>query len=219
MTGLVWDQVGDRRYETGVDRGVLFLPDGRVVPWNGLTSVTENLGREVKGYFIDGIQYLAHQVPGSYSAKLQAFTYPDELDELLGIAEFQAGVSIHDQRAKMFHMSYRTLIGNDMSGTDYAYKIHILWNVLATMSDRTYNSLSDTLSPTPFEWNLVGVPSLMFGQRPTSHISIDSRHVPEGLLRDVELYLYGDETSDPGLPGTVDFLGFLEFWNPDVIIS
>lgn len=224
MAILVWDQVGEHRYETGIDRGVLFLPDGKTVPWNGITSITENLGREVKPYFIDGVQYLAHHVPGSYSAKLQAFTYPDELDEVLGIVEFTPGVRLHDQRAQMFNLSYRTRIGNDVEGVDLGYKVHVVYNVLATPSDRTYNSLSDTMSLSPFEWNLTAVPPQMAGEaRPTSHISFDSRKVNTEdqpfLLQIIEEYLYGTEDSDPELPAISDLLFLIGTVGGSIIIS
>jgi hypothetical protein len=57
MTVLEWDKIGDRRYETGVDRGVLFPPNGPAVPWNGLTAITETVSREVKSYYVDGVKY------------------------------------------------------------------------------------------------------------------------------------------------------------------
>src|SRR3954462_14570726 len=213
MTVLEWDKPGERRYETGVDRGVLYLPEGGAVPWNGLTSVSEKLSREVKSYYLDGIQYLAHQVPGSYSATLQAFTYPDELDELIGTSEYVPGVFVHDQSARIFNLAYRTLVGNEIDGTDHAYKIHLLYNVMATASDRSYETLSGDLSPTPFEWTLVGVPSRIFGIRPTSHISLDSRRLSSAGMETLEEMLYGtndqpgppdEETGDPTtIPGLV----------------
>ena len=122
MTALAWDRVGDRRYETGVDRGVLYLPDGTAVPWNGLTSVTETKSREVKSYFLDGVKFLDHYIPGTYEAKLSAFTYPDELEALLGSSEMAPGIVVYDQRANLFHLSYRTLIGNDIDGLDHGYQ-------------------------------------------------------------------------------------------------
>ena len=143
MTALVWDQVGERRYETGVDRGVLYPPIGNPVPWNGLVSVNETVSREVKPYYIDGIKFLDHHVPGSYAAKLVAFTYPDEMDGLVGTQEFSPGVFIHDQRSpKLFNLSYRTRVGNDLEGLDHGYKIHILYNLLATLDDVTYTTLA-----------------------------------------------------------------------------
>src|SRR4051812_9206458 len=101
MTALAWDQVGTRRYETGIDRGVLYTLDGVAVPWNGLVSISEDLEREVKSYYLDGVKYLDHQVLGAYAAKLGAYTYPDELDALLGLHDFAPGVVLHDQRSQM----------------------------------------------------------------------------------------------------------------------
>lgn len=210
MTALAWDQVGERRFQTGIDRGVLYLQDGRAIPWNGLTEIQENISNEVKSYYLDGIKYLDKHVPGSYSARLQAITYPDELDELLGIREFVPGVFLHDQRHKLFHLSYRTLIGNDIQGTNFAYKIHIIWNIMATQSDYTYRSLSNDVSVDPFEWDLRGTPNLMFGIRPTAHISLDSRRMSPGELTTLELLLYGSALADPQLPNIIDLLAMVE---------
>lgn len=206
MTVLEWDKTGDRRYETGVDRGVLFPPDTPAVPWNGLTSVTENVSREVKSYYLDGVKYLDHHVPGSYSAKLAAFTYPDELEMLLGMSEYAPGVFLHDQRTKLFHLSYRTLIGNDIDGQDHGYKIHIVYNILAVPSDSVMSTISDQISIQPFEWDLSGTPNLMFGVRPTAHISLDSRKIDPEMLSALEMLIYGTSEADPNLPLLVDLL-------------
>lgn len=210
MTALVWDQVGERRFETGVDHGVLYLPNGSAVPWNGLVSINETLSREVKPYYIDGIKFLDHHVPGSYSAKLAAFTYPDELDELIGTSEFAPGVFVHDQgQPKLFNLSYRTRVGDDLDA-ERAYKIHIVYNVLAVPSDASHGSVSSSPAMTSFEWTLYGTPSQMFGIRPTSHISLDSRRIDPLLLSDIELMIYGSLENDPELPNLVDFLALVE---------
>lgn len=222
MTALEWDKTGDRRYETGVDRGVLYLPSGDAVPWNGLVSINETRSRQVKSYYIDGIKYLDKHVPGSYSAKLQAFTYPDELNEVLGTSEYSPGVFVHDQRVKLFNLVYRTLVGNDIEGLEHGYKIHIVYNVLAVTSDFSYESLAGDVSAVPFEWDLSGTPSLMWGIRPTSHISLDSRRIPEDTLALLEGMIYGKAPSgagteedpllqnDPELPALVDLLTMVE---------
>lgn len=211
MTALVWDQVGERRYETGVDRGVLYPPSGSAVPWNGLISVNETVSREVKSYYVDGIKFLDHHVPGSYSAKLSAFTYPDEMDELIGTQEFVPGVFVHDQRSpRLFNLSYRTLVGNDVEGLDHAYKIHILYNLLAIPDDVTYSTNGESVEPQAFGWSISGTPAQMFGIRPTSHISLDSRRIDSAMLETLEEILYGSDEEDPSLPGLVDLLSMVD---------
>jgi hypothetical protein len=216
MTALVWDQVGERRYETGIDRGVLFLPDGSAVPWNGLTLVSENRERELKPYYLDGLKYLDRVIPESFSAKLQAFTYPDELAELIGEASFTQGVFLHDQPNKSFHLSYRTRIGNDTNGNDYGYKIHLLYDVQAVPSTVSISTLDQSIAPEMFEWTLSGVPTAMIGNRPTNHISFDSRLISPILLGTIEELIYGSSVSDPNLPILIDLLGLIEDgdWTP-----
>lgn len=208
MTVLAWDQVGDRRFETGVDRGVLFLQDGTAVPWNGLVSINEETEREVKSYYLDGVKFLDHHVPGSYSAKLGAYTYPDELDELLGDEQYVPGVYVHDQRSKTFNLSYRTQERDDLGNENY--KIHIIYNVLAVPSSVAMNSLSDSPSVALFEFALSGTASPVLGIRPTAHISLHTRTINALLLSNLEALLYGTETEDPALPPLVDLLALTE---------
>ena len=210
MTALVWDQVGARRYETGVDRGVLYTPDGDAVPWNGLVAVTEDRDREIKEYYLDGVKYLDHFVPGSFKGSVQAFTYPDELDELMGTHEFVPGVFIHDQNVRMFDLCWRTGVGNDLEGMDYGYKIHILYNITASVGSVSHQTVGETTEPQTFEWKLSGTPASMWGIRPTSHISISSRHINPALLVTLEELLYGTEAVDAALPGIVELLAILE---------
>src|SRR4051794_12794130 len=191
MTALAWYQVGERRYETGIDRGVLYLPTGAAIPWNGLVSVSETRTRELKSYYLDGIKYLDQQIPSAYSAKLSAYTYPDELEEILGNTSYVPGVVLHDQKPRLFDLSYRTLEGNDTDGIDAGYKIHIVWNVMAVPSDVTFDTVGKDAAPELFEWSLTTAPQQMFGVRPTSHMSIHSRHIDPDLLIEFETILYG----------------------------
>lgn len=205
MTALAWDEVGERRYEAGVDRGVLYLPAGGAVPWNGLVSVSDNSNRQMNFYYLDGMMYLSQQIVGAYSAKLKAFTYPDDLELLAGLGEPSTGTRLHDQRARPFHLSYRTKIGNDV-GPDHGYKIHVIYNVLAIPSGAVLETVSDSIAPTPFEWDLIGTPMRVTGFRPTSHISFDSRRISEAALGAIEGQLYGDGDSDASLPSLEDLL-------------
>lgn len=208
MTVIRWDQEGDKRYETGVDRGVLFLTGGQALPWNGLKQVTEKTDREVKSYYLDGQKYLDRYVPGSYEANLEAYTYPDELDTLLGLSEFAPGVYLHDQSAGLFNLSYRTGIGDDLDA-EAGYRIHVIYNVLAVPSPVAMPSKSDTVTLTPFQWTLKGTPSQLFGARPTSHISFDTRMLDPDVLLVVESSLYGTAITDPYLPPLVNFLDLI----------
>lgn len=209
MTALEWDRVGERFFETGIDRGVLFTTDGDAVVWNGLTNVEETSAPEVKSYWMDGVKYLDHHVPGSYSAKLEAFTYPEILDDLTGTMRYAPGVYLHDQRARVFHLSYRTGVGNDID-PELGYKLHIIYNVMAVPSGMGIGTVGENITPGKFSWGLTGTPSVMFGAKPTSHIHLDSRYIAADLLESIEILLYGTEVLDPALPSMVDLLGLVE---------
>lgn len=209
MTALEWDMIGERFFETGINRGVLFTSDGDAYVWNGLTTVTENTEREVKSYYMDGIKYLDHHVPGSYAAKLEAFTYPEILDDLTGTMRYAPGVYLHDQRAQVFHLSYRTGVGNDLNA-ELGYKLHLVYNVMAIPSGAALGTIGDNVEPGQFSWDLSGTPPVMFGARPTSHIHLDSRSISPELLTTLESVLYGTEDDDPTLPSMVDLLTLIE---------
>lgn len=203
MATLEWDKVGDRVYQTGVDHGVLYLPDGSGVPWNGLLSVTESFNREVKTFYLEGIKFLESHVLGEYSAELRAFTYPDEFDEINGIV-LDDGILYHDQNPLRFGLSYRTLIGDDVEGTDRGYKIHILWNLMANPSSIINSSVNDKDVPLSFGWTISGTPVIATGHKPTCHVSIDSTKIDPLALAVLEAKLYGSESSDPSLPSLME---------------
>jgi hypothetical protein len=197
---LIWDDIGKRYYQTGLDRGVLYLADGRVVPWNGLTSVEENGTTELKQYYLDGVKHLQMLVPGDFLGRLKAFTYPDEFDEVNGVINVAPGLRAHDQKPASFSLSYRTRVGNDLEGTEYGYRIHLLYNVLANPDTFAYETFKDSAQPIEIGWMLSGTPVAITGQRPTMHISIDSRTTDPATLEILENILYGSDVSAPRLP-------------------
>lgn len=201
MTVLEWDKVGDRTYQSGIDKGVLYLKDGRVVPWNGLVSVEDSTDAELKSYYLDGVKILEHVVPGDFAGKLTAITYPEEFDEVLGQRVINTGLIFHEQEFKSFNLAYRTKIGSD-SDENYGYKIHLLYNIRAIPESHTFQTLSDEPGVEPFSWALTGTPpiSTADGIRPTVHISIDSINARPDLLEAVENILYGTEMTDPRFP-------------------
>lgn len=212
MTKIVWDAVGSRVYENGVDRGVLYLPDGSSVPWNGLTAVIEKINKTATGVYFDGVKISNILTAGDFAATLKAVTYPDEFLELEGAGELRNGVYLSDQRPQTFALSYRTMVGNDVEGREAGYKLHILYNVLAVPSDKTYASLADDPMLVEFEWNLTAVPEDIDGFSATSHLIIDSRKVDPLLLEEIEILLYGNSEADSVLLPMQEFVTMMAEW-------
>lgn len=226
MTALVWDKSGEHVYQTGIDRGVLYLQDGTAVVWNGLTSVEDTTSKETNSYYLDGAKYLQYISPGDFSANLKAFTYPDEFDEVNGINKAISGLRIHDQPPQSFGLSYRTMIGDDLNGLDAGYIIHLIYNVLANPDSTEYATLKDSgLDPTEFSWVLSAKPvreydRTYFFWRPTAHFSIDSRDIDSELLQSIEDTLYGTDSSSASLPSILELFDFDELSPlPDLSIT
>lgn len=211
MTVLAWDKVGERRFETGIDRGVLYPPEAPGVVWNGLVSVVESNTRSSKPYYLDGVKFLDHEVLGEYTAKLQAYTYPEELDALQGILAYAPGVFLHDQPGNTFGLSYRNRLGDDLDA-DRGYRLHLVYNVRAVPDDIGYSTIGSDVSPILFGWSLTSTPPQVFGIKPTAHISFDSRSMDPAKLAALEAVLYGteeteeDPATDPMLPSILELL-------------
>jgi hypothetical protein len=220
MATLVWDQVGERVYRTGVDHGVLYLHDGTVAVWNGLTNVEESSDSELKAFYLDGVKYLENLIPGDFSGKLTAFTYPEEFDLVNGIASLNPGLSYHDQPSKSFNLSYRTKIGNDVEGLEFGYEIHILYNILANPDSHSFGTIGDSgAEPVEFGWTLTGTPPKLKGFKPTVHISLDSRKTPPDILKLLEDQLYGTDTSGASLPSLQDIAEYFGYLGALIIID
>lgn len=199
MTPLTWDAAGTKEFQSGVDRGVLFVPGSPAVSWSGLVSVEEVANSTESAYYFDGVKYLDEISPGDFSAKLKAYTYPDEFEIVLGAAK-AAGLSFHDQPAKQFSMSYRTKLGNDLEGLDYGYKLHLLYNLVVVPDNIVYLTQAATPAANEFGWTITATPPSMSGRRPTAHLSIDSTETSPAVLQSVENLIYGTDTTDASLP-------------------
>jgi hypothetical protein len=213
MTAIVWDQIGQRYYEAGVDRGVLYMPDGSGVGWNGLISVDEAFGgMEGAPIYFDGTKYASVSALGEYASTLKAYTYPDEFIQFEGIQEVGNGLYVTNQPSERFGLTYRTLMGNDVEGLDLGYKIHVLYNLTAVPSAKNYASLTTDSTVIEFQWALTSVPEETPGFRATAHLIFDSIEMPPDLLQNIEDILYGNEVNDPNLPPLSDFVGFIDNW-------
>ncbi|MET0786339.1 MAG: hypothetical protein ABWY25_06495 [Paenisporosarcina sp.] len=198
MPALVWDQVGDRFYETGIDHGVLYIPDAQGiyssgVAWNGLTSVSETpSGAEPNAQYADNIKYLNLISVEEFGATLEAFTYPEEFAEFDGLGVPSQGVFVGQQPRKTFGLSYRTRVGNDLEGDQYGYKLHLVYGCIASPSEKAYNTINDSPEAITFSWTISTTPVPVTGFKPTALIVVDSGIVDAGALASLEALLYGD---------------------------
>lgn len=202
MTKVQWDKHGSRRFETGLDRGVLYLDSRPGIPWNGLLSVDskiENL--ESTPQYFDGVKYMIDRTSGDFAATLKAYTYPDEFLELDGYGEVATGIFADAQPVrKTFGLSYRTRVGNDVEGIGLGYKIHILYNLTAIPSNRSHSTIQSNIDPMDFSWDIRGIPVSVPNFKPTVHFVVDSLKTHPRVLSQIETILYGDHIFDPRLP-------------------
>lgn len=210
MTALVWDQVGDRTFESGVDRGVLYLPDGSAVPWNGLLSVTEKFSNNKSPVYYDGFKVNESVSLSEFEATLKAITYPDEFLELEGIKTGfdKAGVYLGDQKPRSFALSYRSRVGNDVDGGEAGYKLHVVYNLTVSPQDQEHATVTESLDPIEFSWDISAVPEdlMSFGFAPSAHVIIDTRTIDSDILADLETVLYGSIADDASLLSMPDLL-------------
>jgi hypothetical protein len=206
---LTWDDVSKRFYETGVDRGVLFV-DNTGVPWNGLVSVEESpSGGEAKPSYIDGVKYLNRSAREEFEATLSAFFSPVEFDQCEGTGSLSLGLTAGQQRRKDFGLSYRTKLGNDVLGNEYGYKIHLIYNARVAPTTRNYTSLSDSVEVPALSWPITTKPVVVPGMARSAHITIDSTKVSRLGLEEVEKALYGTDIDAPYLPTPQQLLEML----------
>lgn len=211
MAELVWDQVGERVYETGVDHGVLYIPNaqGQYVngyAWNGLVSVTESpSGAESTPQYADNIKYVNLKSAEEFGGTIEAFTYPDEFGQCDGTAEPEAGVFLGQQGRKTFGMSYRTKIGNDLN-SDAGYKLHLVYGADAAPSEKAYSTVNDSPEAITFSWEFTTTPVPVAGFKPTATLVIDSTKVTAANLTALEDQLYGTAGTEPTLPEPADVI-------------
>lgn len=203
---LVWDQTGEKFYETGVKNGVLYVQhtDGtypKGVAWNGLTAVTESpSGAEKTPLYADDTKYLNLMSAEEFGATIEAYTYPDEFAQCDGSAEIAEGVTIGQQARKTFGMAYKTTLGNDVSNNDYGYKLHIIYGALASPSEKGYSTINDSPEAITFSWEVTTTPVNVTGKKPTASLVIDSTKANPEKLTALEKILFGSTEAAARLP-------------------
>lgn len=211
MTMLTWNNLGTKYYEIGVDRGVLFIDTNPGVAWSGLISVVEHpTGGDPDPYYMDGVKYLNVAAVEEFAATINAFTYPKAFDVCDGTVENHSGLFITNQPRKSFSFSYRTKVGNDLAGSEFAYKIHIVYNALAAPTQSSYETLGESINVSQFSWDITTRPPLMPGYKPTAHIVIDSRYTNPGTVAAVEAIIYGSDAHVARLPTLAELITIFE---------
>ena len=206
MAKLIFNNVGERLFETGVKNGVLYVmgDDGAYengVVWNGLTAVTESpSGAETTPLYADDVKYVVIYAAEEFGATVEAYTYPEEFEQCDGSAAISEGITIGQQTRKSFGMCYKTSVGNDVQGQDYGYKIHIIYGAKAAPSEKSYSTINDSPEAVTFSWELSTVPVPVEGHNPTATMVIDSTRVPAEKMTLIEAKLYGSEDSEATLP-------------------
>lgn len=204
---LSWDQTGERLYETGVDHGVLYIPNNAGVyddgvAWNGLTTVTESpSGAEANALYADNIKYLNLISAEEFGATIEAYTFPEEFLQFDGVSSPSAGLHVGQQSRRPFGLCYRTRLGNDVAGSDFGYKLHLIYNATAAPSEKAYATINDSPEAITFSWELTTTPvSAGNTLKPTAQLVIDSTKVDSTKLSQLEDLLYGTASTNPQLP-------------------
>lgn len=205
MSKLIWDQIGERFYETGTKNGVLYVMESGAYPkgvaWSGLISVSENpSGAEASPFYADDIKYLNIISNEEFGATIECYTTPPEFDACDGKGSIATGVTIGQQNRKTFGMVYKTVLGNDEEGNDYGYKLHLIYGAKASPSERGYSSINESTEPMTLSYELTTTPVSVTGHKPTSIVTIDSTKVDETKLAALEAILFGGDDSEARLP-------------------
>lgn len=214
MSKIIFDNTGEKIYETGVDHCVLYVRDGNTyqtgVAWNGITAINENpSGAEATPIYADNIKYLNIVSGEDFGATIEAYTYPDEFTECDGSAEIVEGVKIGQQTRKPFALCYRTLIGNDVAGTGHGYKLHFIYNAQAAVSAKNYKTINESPEAMSFSWEISTTPEVVEGFKPTATVTVDSTKVDSVKLKALEDKIYGSESSEPTMPTISEIVSLL----------
>ena len=206
MSRITWGTVGEHFFETGVKNGVLYPQNStgvyqKGVAWNGLTAVNENpSGADPNDLYADDDKYLTLRSKETFGATIEAYTYPDEFMACDGSAQLAEGITIGQQNRTAFGLCYRTAIGNDTNGTDYGYKLHLIYGATVSPSSKNYASINDNPDAITFSWEVTTTPVKVKDHKPTACLTIDSTKVAEGVMKKIEDKLYGTELDEAALP-------------------
>lgn len=207
MAKLVWDAIGEHKYETGVDHVALYKPNTQKkyvggVAWNGVSSISESpSGADSNPIYADNIKYLDLRSAEEFGATVECYTYPPEFAECNGEAIVTNGVVIGQQSRKTFGLAYRSIVGNDLQGNDYAYKLHMIYGATASPSEKQYSTVNDSPEAGTFSFELTTTPIAVQGYKNTASLTIDtSLFTDKDKITALENKLFGTDQDEPELP-------------------
>ena len=215
MSKIVWDEIGERFFETGVKMGVLYPQDStgkypKGVAWNGLTAVNESpSGADATDLYADDDVYATLRAKEKFGATIEAYTYPDEFAACDGSAELAQGITIGQQARKAFGLCYRTAVGNDVDGADHGYKLHLVYGATASPAQKAYSTINESPEAMTLSWEFTTTPVKVTGHKPTALLVIDSRNVDPGVMTKIEKVLYGDDAKEASLPSPDEILALI----------
>lgn len=216
MAKLVFDELGKRFYETGVSNAVLYpqADDGtypRGVAWNGITAANESpSGAESNDQYADNIVYLSLTGAEKFEGTIEAFSSPAEFDECDGMKELSRGLTVSQQTRKPFGFAYKSILGNDIKGNDYGYKLHIWYGCKAAPSERSHSTVNDSPEPQNPSWSISSTPVVVPGAKPSSVLTFNSTTTPAEKLKKIEDILYGTDEADARLPLPTEIIELLK---------
>jgi hypothetical protein len=218
VSRIDWNKAGERFFETGIDQVVLYPPLGPGVPWNGVTAVNEgNQGGDLEPLYFDGIKYMDFASSSDFQAQLDAFSAPAEFGPCDGQKQLSPGLFVTQQPRKTFGLCYRTLKGNDLIGTEYGYKLHLVWNCTAAPSGKNNSTISSTVTPDTRSWQINTVPPPATNFKPTAHIVLDSNLIEPYAMEQIEALLYGHDGADAYLPTVTEIVAVLDTRIPELV--
>lgn len=216
MAKLVFDELGKRFYETGVSNAVLYpqADDGtypKGVAWNGITAANESpSGAESNDQYADNIVYLSLTGAEKFEGTIEAFSSPAEFDECDGMKELSRGLTVSQQTRKPFGFAYKSILGNDIKGNDYGYKLHIWYGCKAAPSERSHSTVNDSPEPQNPSWSISSTPIAVPGAKPSSVLTFNSTTTPAEKLKKIEDILYGTDEADARLPLPSEIIDLLK---------
>lgn len=218
MSVLQWNRPEDKSFQSGLDKGVLYMEDGPVVPWNGLQTVEDNGESELLNFYLDGVQYLGMASPRDWKGTVTCVTVPSEFYPAMGIGTVGDGFYADSQPQSRFSMSYRTLVTTPDGVEPNNYKIHLIYKCVASLQGFSHETLSSSGSdPVPYQFELSATPMPVSLMRPTAHFVFDTREMDEPSITALETILYGSSTTAPRVPTITELIDLLRFSNVVVV--